>query len=143
MAGKPPPSSLWHRLCRRLGAVRGTTPAAGKGGGEPRNGTGDCDRIAEDLKASERRYRDLIEGSIQGILVHRDFKPLFVNRACAESLGYDTPEEVLKLGSLSKVLAPHERKRARDFANARMRGETVSSRYEQIGRASCRERVSY
>ncbi|WP_316978844.1 PAS domain S-box protein [Shumkonia mesophila] len=96
----------------------------------PRNGTGDCDRIAEDLKASERRYRDLIEGSIQGILVHRDFKPLFVNRACAESLGYDTPEEVLKLGSLSKVLPPHERKRARDFANARMRGETMSSRYE-------------
>ncbi|MBE0531128.1 MAG: PAS domain S-box protein [Rhodospirillales bacterium] len=103
----------------------------GEGRGEHLpTGAADCRRIAEDLKASEQRFRDLAEGSIQGILVHRDFKPLFANRACAERLGYDTPEDVLKLGSLTKVLPSHEHRRIRSFANARLRGETVSSRYE-------------
>lgn len=39
------------------------------------------------LRESEERFRNLIEGSIQGILVHRDFEPLFVNQAYADILG--------------------------------------------------------
>ena len=33
------------------------------------------------LLESEERFRNLIEGSIQGILIHRDFEALFVNQA--------------------------------------------------------------
>lgn len=38
------------------------------------------------LKASEERYRELIDGSIQGIVVHRDLTPLFCNRAYARCM---------------------------------------------------------
>jgi len=131
MTSKTPPECFWTVLWRRLGAAFGSNPSTpAKEEGTPAGETVDCRRLAEELKASEQRFRDLIQGSIQGILVHRDFKPLFVNRACAESLGYDTPEEVVKLGCLTRLLPPHEHRRAHDFADARLRGQPVSSRYE-------------
>jgi PAS domain-containing protein len=45
-------------------------------------------RFAEHLAASEPRinedrFRGLVEASLQGILVHHDFVPLFANRALA------------------------------------------------------------
>ena len=52
------------------------------------------------LQESEERFRHLIEGSIQGIVIHRDLKPLFANQAFAELLGYETPEDVLKIDNL-------------------------------------------
>ena len=52
------------------------------------------------LKDSEDRFRNLIEGSIQGILIHRNWTPLFLNRAYATILGYDSPEELMALGSV-------------------------------------------
>lgn len=131
MTGRFPLSSLWGCLRRGLGTACGNDPFAPAGkSGAPAIEAADCRQLAADLKVSEQRFRDLIQGSIQGILVHRDFKPLFANHACAERLGYDTPEEVVKLDSLMKLLPPHEHKRAREFAGARLRGRTVSSRYE-------------
>ncbi len=41
-----------------------------------------------ELRESEARFRDLAEGSLQGMVVHRDFRPLFVNDAHARALGY-------------------------------------------------------
>ena len=48
------------------------------------------DRIrAEDaLRESEARFRNLIEVSLQGVCIHRDGLPLFVNQACADIFGY-------------------------------------------------------
>jgi len=60
------------------------------------------------LKQSEERYRYLIEGSIQGILVHDDGRPLFVNHAFASIYGYDSPAEMLALGTLDVVIAPED-----------------------------------
>ncbi|MBP2294216.1 PAS domain-containing hybrid sensor histidine kinase/response regulator [Azospirillum rugosum] len=64
------------------------------------------------LRTSEARFRGLIEGSIQGILIHRNFKPLFVNDAYARIFGFTTAEEVLDLPDLNILVAPEEQGRA-------------------------------
>lgn len=82
------------------------------------------------LQDSEDRFRNLIEGSIQGILIHHNWQPLFVNRAYAAILGYDSAEELMALGSVENHLAPYERQRRREYMQARMRGDPAPSHYE-------------
>lgn len=85
----------------------------------------------EALKSSEERFRNLIEGSIQGIFIHRDFKPLFVNQAFAYMLGYGSAEEFLaSIDSIEDHHAPHERARLREYKEARLKGAEVPIRYE-------------
>jgi PAS domain S-box-containing protein len=64
-------------------------------------------RAERELCESESRFRNLVEGSIQGILIHKDFKPLFVNQACANIYGY-TVDEILEMDSLIPLFAQHE-----------------------------------
>lgn len=64
--------------------------------------------IAQQVKGSENRYRDLIENSIQGILIQRDLKILLVNRTFADIYGYDSTEEILALGSIIPLVDPEE-----------------------------------
>ena len=45
------------------------------------------------LQENEDRFRDLAEGSIEGIMIHRDFKPLFVNGTYAKILDSITPKK--------------------------------------------------
>ncbi|MBX7200026.1 MAG: GAF domain-containing protein, partial [Rhodospirillaceae bacterium] len=52
------------------------------------------------LAESERKFRGLIEGSIQGLVIHRRYKPLFCNLAFARQIGYERVEDVLELPSL-------------------------------------------
>ncbi|MBM3225022.1 MAG: PAS domain-containing protein, partial [Candidatus Tectomicrobia bacterium] len=40
------------------------------------------------IAESEQRFRDLIEGSVQGIYIHYGGRPIFVNSAFASMLGY-------------------------------------------------------
>jgi PAS domain S-box-containing protein len=61
---------------------------------------------AEALRRSELKFRDIIENSIQGIVILRDFMPVFANRAYARMIGLRTPEDVLGLGDLRRVMAP-------------------------------------
>ncbi len=86
-------------------------------------------RAEEALRESEQRFRDLIEGSIQGILIHRNFELLFANQALADIHGYDSPEEVLKVEVL-QLVPPHERARIRSYNSARMQGIIVPAYYE-------------
>ncbi len=53
------------------------------------------------IRKSEQRFRDLIEGSIQGMVIHRNFKPLLVNQAYASMHGYESPAEILALNDIS------------------------------------------
>ncbi len=90
----------------------------------------DGQSTAAALNEKEEMYRSLVEGSIQGILVHRDWKPLFVNRAYARMLGYESPEEILAQESIADQHAPHERERMWHFQQARRAGELVPEQYE-------------
>ncbi len=84
----------------------------------------------EALRESEERFRNLIEGSIQGILIHRDWKPLFANQAFATLLGYASPEELLELESLAPHIAPHERARVDAHAEACRNGVRIPAQWE-------------
>ncbi|MDX1433727.1 MAG: PAS domain S-box protein, partial [Gammaproteobacteria bacterium] len=95
-----------------------------------------ADRIAGDDHAGrtyderDAHFRRLVEDSVQGILIHREWKPVYINRAYARILGYDTAGEVLALGSLERHLAPYERERRRTYMQARLRGEEAPQQYE-------------
>jgi PAS domain S-box-containing protein len=90
-----------------------------------------ADRMAEDkLRASEQRYRDLVEGSLQGMFIHRDFRLLFANPAMAEMMGYDSVESFLAAGDLLEMVAPLERARARCYYELRMSGGNAPERFE-------------
>jgi PAS domain S-box-containing protein len=84
----------------------------------------------EALRQSEERFRNLAEGSIQGIYSHRDWRPLFINQAYARILGYDTPDEVIALGSLEQCIAPEDRARLKSHHEALLRGEVIPTPYE-------------
>jgi PAS domain S-box-containing protein len=89
-------------------------------------------RGEEVLRSSEERYRSLIEGSIQGIMIQRNFKLLFVNRAYANIFGY-TPEEIIALDTITGLFAPEEHARLHPYHDARMRGEVAPHQYEFQG----------
>lgn len=84
------------------------------------------------VEASERRFRNLVEGSIQGILIHRDDKPLFVNDAWSQIFGY-TAAEVRQASTTLQFAAPEEHERLQGYREARMAGDPAPTRYEYKG----------
>ncbi len=84
------------------------------------------------VEASERRFRNLVEGSIQGILIHRNDKPLFVNEAWTRIFGYSAAE-VRDASTTLQFAAPEEHERLQGYREARMTGESAPKRYEYKG----------
>lgn len=82
------------------------------------------------LQGSEQRFRDLIEKSNQGILVHRYDELLFANQTLCDMLGYRRPEDIFAIGSVDAWLPDDERTRIRGYAEARLRGESPPAHYE-------------
>jgi len=83
------------------------------------------------LKESENKFRNLVEGSLQGIFVHRDFKPLFANQRCADIFGYKSPDEIMAINSLLSVIwAPEEQERINNYKINRMAGDDVPANYQ-------------
>ncbi len=87
-------------------------------------------RAEQALRSSEQHYRELVEGSVQGLLIMRDFVPLFANDAYAHLLGYDSADEFLNLGTLKDRYAPHERKRIGGYWKNRIQGKPAPDDYE-------------
>jgi PAS domain-containing protein len=74
-------------------------------------------RAEEALRESGQQFRNLIEGSIQGILIHRDHKPLFVNQTWAAIHGYTTGE-ILAMESNLPLITPHDQQRLVAYTQA-------------------------
>jgi diguanylate cyclase (GGDEF)-like protein/PAS domain S-box-containing protein len=91
-------------------------------------------RAQKELRESEERFRNLIEGSLLGIAIDRFGKPLFANQAYANIFGYDSPEEIRRLPSLDALYDPHELERIRTYRMDRMQGQPAPARYEFQGR---------
>ena len=89
-------------------------------------------KAEEERRESEERFRNLIEGSIQGILIHRNSKPLFVNQAYADMHGY-TPEEIFRMESTEQLISLQDQSRLLEYKNARLRGESAPIYYEYRG----------
>src|SRR5215475_2663497 len=84
----------------------------------------------EAMRQSEERFRHLVEGSIQGIMLHRGGKPIFANQAYAEMYGYNSPEDILGVENIFQdVIAPEDRARLHQYFQARMRGDHAPTHY--------------
>ncbi len=91
-------------------------------------------RAEKTIVESEQKFRNIVEGSIQGIFVHRNYQPLFANQKCADIFGYDNPEQIMALDSLLEAFwVPEERERAKDYDVRRMAGGNVPSTHQFQG----------
>jgi PAS domain S-box-containing protein len=62
-------------------------------------------RIAEiRARDNEAKFRDLAEGSVQGICIQRNFVPFYCNQAFATMFGFASPEEILAFGEMSRLI---------------------------------------
>ncbi|MCW8331899.1 sensor domain-containing diguanylate cyclase [Photobacterium sp. SDRW27] len=78
------------------------------------------------LHASELRYRELVDGSIQGLLVHRNFEPLFCNQAYAQMLGFEDEQSLLNSDSILPLIAEIYHQQAHGDNEALLAGERKS-----------------
>ena len=109
--------------------IKGTYPEPGKQARALEKVESERNRALEELRESEVRFRNLIEGSIQGILIHRNHKPLFVNKKWAEIHGYST-KEILKMETVVPLISPEDQKRMLGFSEARCQGKYAPMDYE-------------
>ncbi len=86
------------------------------------------------LRESEERFRNLIEGSIQGILIHREFEPLFINQAYADIFGYENVQDLLDLRSIEVLFASGEIARVKNHEKSNSFDEDTPISYEFQGR---------
>lgn len=85
------------------------------------------------LEVSEQRFRELTEGSIEGIAVHRDGRPLFLNRAWTEMHGVDYPQNLETMANLADFIAPEDRSAVWDIQYELQLGTEQPRRYECRG----------
>ena len=70
-------------------------------------------------------FRGLIENSPQGILIHRDWQPIFANDALARIFGCPEANAILELDNVRELYAEHERDRLKMFNEKRLAGGEV------------------
>ncbi|CAK0765599.1 hypothetical protein CCP2SC5_380015 [Azospirillaceae bacterium] len=54
------------------------------------------------------RFSVLVEGSVQGVIIHKGFSPLFANKSCAKIFGYNSVDEILGLPTIEVLFPPDE-----------------------------------
>lgn len=84
----------------------------------------------EKLQKSENRFRNVIEGSLQGIFVKQNSRVVFINQVFAHILGYESPDELLDAGTVIPRIAPYDRERLTNYYQARLAGKYAPSQYE-------------
>ena len=93
----------------------------------------DRKKVENALSASETQFQELVEGSIQGVLIHRAGKPLFANQACADIFGYENPDAILHLEDIFIFVAPEDRQRVLSIFQDRKARKDVPSHYSFKG----------
>jgi PAS domain S-box-containing protein len=86
--------------------------------------------VEQRLRESEAQFRVMIEGSGQGVMLHRQGGPVFANYAYAKILGYEHPSKVLALGKVTRIYAAHEIDRMADYQRARVEGRIAPTEYD-------------
>ena len=93
----------------------------------------DRKRTEAALKESEQRLRDLIEGSIEGIMVRTAKGAALVNQTFARIFGYSIAD-LMKADTIKTLIMPHEQARLQGYLAARLKGRAAPTRYEFEGR---------
>jgi diguanylate cyclase (GGDEF)-like protein/PAS domain S-box-containing protein len=78
-------------------------------------------------------FHVLVDDAVQGIIVHRNFKPLYANDAFAALFGYNDAEEILAMPLLRKLVPDDVWPQLEQEYDALLRGEKKSV----IGRSRC------
>jgi PAS domain S-box-containing protein len=81
-------------------------------------------KIQVALRESEENFRRLAEGSIEGIVIHRNFKPLYINPALARMLGY-TPQKMFSLPDMLRLFPEHIRLQVQEISDACLQGNNA------------------
>lgn len=97
---------------------------------EKNNGVAELKNAQNTSADGETKYQNLIEGSIQGIMVQRDFKVLFANQALADTLGFDSIEDLVGCDILEEIILPYQREEAISLYEKVMRGEPIPNPIE-------------
>ena len=85
----------------------------------------------DELAHRDTQFRALVNGSLQGVCIHRNLHPIFANPAFARTFGFDSPDEVLTLASLLVLFAPEERAVIEQNVARRMRNEIADTQFER------------
>ncbi|MGF1686351.1 sensor domain-containing diguanylate cyclase [Photobacterium japonica] len=85
------------------------------------------------LQASEERYRELVDGSIQGIVVHKNFQPLFCNQAYATMFGFADSDALIAAGSMLPRINPSHQAQAWEDNHVLLSGECAFIKTEAEG----------
>ncbi|MHA1568353.1 MAG: PAS domain S-box protein, partial [Alphaproteobacteria bacterium] len=80
------------------------------------------------LRDSERKFRDLIDGSVQGIFIHQNGRIVYANKASSDMFGLD-PDETVGLDVMT-LIADVDVERMRERLEIRRRGDEVPRRSE-------------
>jgi PAS domain S-box-containing protein len=89
----------------------------------------DRHRHRERLRTAESRYRSLLEGSVQGILIHVDGVIRFANPALAALVGFDSADEMIGQ-EMWPYIAAEDRPIVAEYARQRAQGEAAPVRYQ-------------
>ena len=88
----------------------------------------------EKLKESEDKYRQLVEQSLQGIVVIQDFRIVYANTAFCNISGYSADElGALKRQQVQALIHPDDQTFVWSRFKARLAGKKVEPRYEYRG----------
>lgn len=91
----------------------------------------DLQRAEQAVHESEKRFRTVIDRSPMGILVHKDFRPLYVNPTLESMFALDSAA-VADIGQLDiqQVIHPEDRQRALGYYLARLEGRPAPDQFE-------------
>ncbi len=84
-------------------------------------------RMQNELSESEKKYRTLIEKSLDGIVISQDVKIIMVNKAFAEMLGFTVEECMENFGP--HFIVPEDRERVMNHHLQRMQGDMSDKKY--------------
>lgn len=100
------------------------------------------DNAFDAVQKTNAQFRELIDGSLQGIVIHSDAKILYINDALLRILKYDTSDADTLIGqSIWDIYAPEEHERMRTYRRIRQEGGIAPAVYEVLGSAASGEAV--
>ncbi len=82
----------------------------------------------EAIRRSEALYRSLVEGSIQGVMIHVDGVIRLANQALASMLGVERSDELIGQ-PVWQFIAPQDRDMAQAYAKARREGRPAPNNF--------------
>ncbi len=90
------------------------------------------EQLGQELRKSEEKFRTLVEASLDGIVLHRDLKLLYVNQACLEMFGYDQADDMLGQDLQALIQFPFQQAAPRRLA-ALLKGASRPRVFEMKG----------